>query len=94
MDYEPFPVDTSNVTLSAEIRQLTEILARHAHDVWARERMAAGWRYGPERNGERKEHPCLVPYEELPESEREYDRSIALETLKTLIALGYRIEKP
>jgi len=91
--YEPRPIDTSGVNLTADILELTELLAGNAHDLWARQRMAEGWRYGPQRDDARKEHPSLVPYEELSESEKEYDRQAAMETLKGIIALGYRIEK-
>jgi len=94
VSYEPKPVDTSHITLPAGILELTERLARNAHDIWARQRLADGWRFGVERNDQRKEHPCLVPYDELPESERQYDRHAALESLKTVIALGYRISPP
>jgi hypothetical protein len=93
LHYEPAPIDTSGVTLTEEIRALTELLARNAHDLWAQQRLAGGWRYGPERNDTRKEHPCLVPYEQLPESEKEYDRKAAMETLRAIIALGYQIER-
>jgi len=82
------------VALSPDILELTEQLARNAHEVWARERIAQGWRFGPERNDGRKEHPCLVPYEALPDSEKVYDRQAALETLKAIQALGYRVLKP
>ena len=92
-DYEPRPIDTSRVKLSGDILQLTELLARNAHDIWARQRLAEGWRLGPRRDDAKKEHPSLVPYEELSESEKEYDRSAALETLKAIIAMGYRVEK-
>jgi ryanodine receptor 2 len=81
------------VKLTDDILDLTELLARNAHDIWACQRLADGWRYGPRRDDARKEHPSLVPYEELPESEKEYDRSTALETLKAMIARGYRVEK-
>jgi ryanodine receptor 2 len=94
MTYKPNPVDTSRVKLSADIVELTEALARNAHEVWSRERISQGWRYGPERNDGRKEHPCLVPYEQLPESEKVYDRQAAMETLKAIQALGYHIAKP
>ncbi len=93
MVYKPQPIDTSDVQLDEEILELTERLAKNAHDTWARGRMAEGWRYGPQRDGVKKEHPCMVPYEELPESEKEFDRSMAMETLKATLALGYRIEK-
>jgi len=94
MTYIPQPVDTSAVQLSPDILKLTEQLARNAHEVWAKERMAQGWRPGPKRDDGRKEHPCLIPYEELPESEKIYDRNTAIETLKAIQALGYRISQP
>ena len=92
MNYKPEPIDTTGVKLSDDIVELTELLAKNAHDIWARQRMAEGWRYGPERSDARKEHPSLLPYEELTESEKEYDRNAAIETLKAIIALGYHIE--
>jgi hypothetical protein len=91
--YKPQPIDTSSVKLDEEILELTERLAENTHDLWAQRRLAEGWRYGPERDQARKEHPSLVPYEKLPESEKEYDRSAALETWKAMLALGYRIDK-
>lgn len=94
MSYTPSPIDTSKVELSPEIRQLTEVLSKNAHEVWAQERMAQGWRYGQDRDDARKEHPCLVPYDELPESEKVFDRNTAMGTLKAVLALGYRITKP
>jgi ryanodine receptor 2 len=93
MSYKPQPVDTSSVTLSSDIVDLTERLASNTHDVWAQERMAQGWRFGPERNDSRKEHPSLVPYQELPEAEKAYDRNTAIQALKAIIAFGYRISK-
>ena len=93
MDYQPEPIPTAGVHLSADILELTERLAKNAHDIWARQRLGEGWKYGPRRNDAAKEHPCLVPYEQLPESEKQYDRNAALETLKAILALGYRIDK-
>jgi len=68
-------------------------LAKNSHDIWANQRLKEGWKYGPGRNDDLKEHPCLVPYEELPESEKEYDRNAAIMTLKAITALGYKIIK-
>lgn len=93
MRYQPAPIDTSQITLPDELTELTERLAENAHDVWGRQRMAEGWTYGPQRDDAGKRNPDLVPYAELPESEKEYDRSAAMETLKAIVALGYRIEK-
>ena len=93
MSYKPKPIDTSEVKLSANLVKLTEILAENAHDIWSIQRLSDGWRYGPERNDAKKEHPDLRPYKELSESEKEYDRKAAMETLKAIIVMGYRIEK-
>jgi hypothetical protein len=90
-DYKPAPIDTSKVSLPREIDELTERLSRNAHEVWAQQRMADGWRWGPQRDDARKLHPSLVPYEELPESEKIYDRSTSMETVKAILALGFRI---
>lgn len=91
--YTPRPIDVSGIELPDELASLTESLARNVHEVWAATRIAQGWRPGPERSDERKEHPCLVPYDELPEQERTYDRNTAIETLKLIRHLGFEIRK-
>jgi len=91
--YNPQPIDTSSVKLSSDLLELTELLAKNTHDIWAKQRIAEGWRYGTERNDTKKLHPCLVPYEDLPESEKEYDRNTAMAALKVILKLGFRIEK-
>lgn len=93
MTYTPRPIDTSGVTLPPELVELTEKLAENAHDVWANRRLAQGWTYGPTRDDTNKKHPDLIPYAELPESEKDYDRKTAMETLRVIITLGYRIAK-
>lgn len=93
MVYHPNPVDTSDIELSRELLELTELIAANTHDVWAQGRISQGWIYGTQRSDELKTTPCLVPYSELPESEKEYDRNTSLETIKLIIKLGYRIEK-
>lgn len=91
--YTPQPIDTGGVTLSPEILELTERLAEHTHEVWARQRLKDGWTLGPARDDAKKHHPCLVPYAELPESEKQYDRNTSLDTLKAIMALGYEIQR-
>lgn len=86
-------LDTGKVELPSELMELTELLARNVHKIWMEQRLAKGWTYGEERNDALKEHPCLVPYDELSEDEKVYDRNSAVETLKTIILLGYRIKK-
>lgn len=93
LPYCPDPIDTSTIQLTADIEQLTELLAENTHEHWARQRLADGWRYGLVRDDENKQHPCLIPYKELPEEEKVYDRQTAMETLKAIVALGYRVEK-
>jgi len=92
--YHPNPIDTSGVSLPEPLTALLEKLAENAHDVWAATRIAQGWSHGPTRDDANKHHPCLVPYSDLPESEKEYDRRAAAETLKAILALGYRIASP
>ncbi len=91
--YQSKPIDTSGVELTPELLELTERIAANVHDVWAAARIAEGWKYGAIRDDEHKTHPCLVEYERLPESEKEYDRATSLETLKVVISLGYIISK-
>ena len=91
--YTPKPEDTSAVVLDEEIRTLSELLAKNTHEVWSAARIREGWTYGPKRDDVKREHPCLIPYEELPEEEKEYDRNTAFQTLKLIAALGYKIEK-
>lgn len=91
--YQPAPLDTTHVELPEEILELTEKIAENVHENWAQSRLAEGWVLGPVRDDEKKTTPCLVPYDQLPEIEKEYDRRTAMETLKLIIALGYKIEK-
>ena len=93
MSYEPKPIDTSGVELLEELIALRELLAENAHDHWALKRMAEGWTYGPERDDKTLKHPDMVPYDELPDSEKEFDRKTAMETLRAILALGFRIVK-
>jgi hypothetical protein len=94
MTYTPRPLDTSAVELTPDVLALTERLAEHTHDVWALGRLAQGWRRGPARDDAAKTHPCLVPYADLPEAEKEFDRQTALGTLKAVLALGYTVTAP
>ncbi len=89
----PEPMDTADVQLPEELMALAEKMARNVHEVWARSRMAEGWTYGPERDDVARHHPCLVPYDELPESEKEYDRATSQETLKLILKSGFDIVK-
>ena len=91
--YTPQPIDTTGVELPEELEQLVELMSKNVHEVWAETRIQQGWTYGKQRNDELKTHPCLVPYEELPESEKEYDRNTSIGTLKLIMKLGFKISK-
>lgn len=90
--YAPKPLATARVKLPASLAPLLEQLAEHVHDVWAKQRIKDGWRYGPARDDRLKTHPGLVPYTDLSEAEKTYDRATAAETLRAIVKLGYRIE--
>jgi ryanodine receptor 2 len=94
MSYQPDPIDVSQVSLSPHLLQLTERLAKNTHELWSAQRLAQGWMYGVRRDDVQKQHPCLVPYEQLPENEKEFDRITSLGTLKLILKLGYQISPP
>ena len=93
LDYIPEPMDLSSVDLPESLIQLSERIAENVHEVWAKARMDEGWTYGEKRDDIHKKHPCLVPYDELPEEEKEYDQNTAMNTIKMVKKLGFRIEK-
>ena len=90
-NYVPQPVDTKDVQLPVELDELVEKIAENVHEVWAESRISEGWQYGEDRSDALKQHPCLVPYEDLPENEKAYDRNTALGTLKLITKLGFKI---
>ena len=91
--YAPEPVDLDDVVIDPMLGPLVEALAENVHDTWAKGRMDDGWTYGLVRDDAQKRHPCLVPYNELPESEKEYDRNTAISTLKFIVKNGFGISK-
>ena len=92
-NYIPQPIDTKGVELPEELNVLAEEIAKNVHEVWSEGRMKEGWTYGEERDDLKKHHPCLVPYEDLTETEKEYDRKTSQETLKLIMKLGFKIVK-
>ena len=91
--YIPQPIDTSDVKLPQDLELLVEQMSKNVHEVWAETRIQQGWKYGKQRNDELKTHPCLIPYEELPEEEKEYDRNTSIGTLKLIMKLGFKISR-
>ncbi len=92
-NYVPQPVDTSNIQLPEELNVLIEQMAENVHEVWAKSRIDQGWTYGEERSDVLQQHPCLIPYGDLPEIEKAYDRDTAIGTLKFISKMGFKISK-
>jgi hypothetical protein len=85
------PIDISRVQLPPDLHEVAELLACHIHETWVRLRLDEGWTLGPRRDDDRREHPCLIPYAELPDVEKDVDRQMIQSTLKAMIALGFDI---
>lgn len=91
--YIPQPIDTCDVKLPEELNMLVEQMSKNVHELWSETRIQHGWTYGEQRDDELKTHPCLIPYEELPESEKMYDRNTSIGTLKLILKLGFKINR-
>ncbi|XP_069964750.1 ryanodine receptor isoform X14 [Bactrocera oleae] len=94
--FVPNPVDTSGVLLPSSVDHIKEKLAENIHEMWALNKIEAGWSWGEHRDDYQRIHPCLTQFEKLPLPERRYDSQLAVQTLKTILALGYYItmDKP
>lgn len=91
--YTPHPIDVEDIIIPAELDGLREAIAENIHEVWSAGRIAEGWTYGPVRDDKLKKHPDLVPYSELPDGEKEYDRATAMNTIKLVLKLGFDLIK-
>jgi len=92
-EWLPAPINTTDIELSDDMKELAERIARNIHEVWGAARKNEGWTWGPQRDDEKLETPNMVPYDELTECERDYDRRTVTETIKTLLYMGYDISK-
>ena len=92
-EYIPQPIDTSDVKLPEDLELLVEQMSKNVHEVWAETRISQGWTFGEQRDDKLKTHPCLIPYEDLPEEEKEYDRNTSIGTLKLIMKLGFKISQ-
>lgn len=93
IEYIPCPAELDDIELPEELMELADAISKNVHDVWAAGRMSEGWKWGPVRDDDKRETPCLVPYEELPDEEKAYDWNTAASTLKLIISLGFEIKK-
>ena len=90
--YIPKPAEISDIELPSELLELSEVIAKNVHEVWSQNRLNEGWTFGEKRDDDLKQTPCLVPYEELSEIEKEYDRNTDINTLKLIMKLGFEIK--
>ena len=93
MEYQPSPIDTSDVPLPAELAARIEDIAKNVHEVWAQSRIEQGWTVGDKRDDALEKHPWMVPYDALPEGERDYDRNTVEQSLKMAMKLGCKISR-
>lgn len=93
LEYVPHPIDVSDIDLDDDLLELTEAIAENAHEVWAEARRSEGWKFGPKRNDALLEHPDMIPYFELSEGEKYYDRAMALNTIRLVKKLGFSISR-
>lgn len=91
--YSPQPIDIDDIELNNDLLELREAIAENAHDIWAAARFKEGWSYGPQRDDNKKKHPDLQPYAQLPESEKNYDRKMAVNTIKLIKKVGFDFVK-
>uniref|UniRef100_H3CF57 Ryanodine receptor 3 n=1 Tax=Tetraodon nigroviridis TaxID=99883 RepID=H3CF57_TETNG len=87
----PTPVDTSQVVLPPHLDDVRNKLAENIHELWGMNKIELGWTYGKIRDDNKRQHPCLVDFSKLPETERNYNLQMSSETLKTLLALGCHV---
>lgn len=91
--YIPKPINVDDISLPTELIELREAIAENTHEVWAAGRLKDGWTYGPERDDKLKKHPDLIPYDELTEGEKQFDRDTAENAIKLVIKLGFDLVK-
>ncbi|XP_037606362.1 ryanodine receptor 3 isoform X4 [Sebastes umbrosus] len=87
----PTPVDTSQIVLPPHLDNVRDKLAENIHELWGMNKIELGWTYGKVRDDNKRQHPCLVDFGKLPETERNYNVQMSSETLKTLLALGCHV---
>uniref|UniRef100_A0A672KZ94 Ryanodine receptor 3 n=1 Tax=Sinocyclocheilus grahami TaxID=75366 RepID=A0A672KZ94_SINGR len=87
----PKPVDTSQIGMPPHLEKVRDRLAENIHELWGMNKIELGWCYGKIREDNKRQHPCLVDFSKLPETERNYNLQMSTETLKTLLALGCHV---
>ncbi|XP_049339322.1 ryanodine receptor 3 isoform X1 [Astyanax mexicanus] len=87
----PIPVNTAEIVLPPHLENVRDKLAENIHELWGMNKIELGWTYGKIRDDNKRQHPCLVDFSKLPETEKNYNLQMSTETLKTLLALGCHV---
>uniref|UniRef100_A0A3Q3G2B0 Ryanodine receptor 2b (cardiac) n=1 Tax=Labrus bergylta TaxID=56723 RepID=A0A3Q3G2B0_9LABR len=91
--FELQPVDTSNVSVPERLEFVVNKYAEHTHEKWSLDKFANGWVHGEQLCENTKVHPLLKPYRALAEKEKEAYRWAIKETIKSMLAFGWTIER-
>uniref|UniRef100_A0A8C9RP23 Ryanodine receptor 2 n=1 Tax=Scleropages formosus TaxID=113540 RepID=A0A8C9RP23_SCLFO len=92
-NFNPQPADTSNITIPEKLDYFINKYAEHSHEKWSMEKFANNWVHGDQLCESSKVHPLLKPYKALSEKEKELYRWPIKESLKTMLAWGWSIER-
>uniref|UniRef100_A0AAX7TRD1 Ryanodine receptor 3 n=1 Tax=Astatotilapia calliptera TaxID=8154 RepID=A0AAX7TRD1_ASTCA len=92
-NFDPKPISTANISLPEKLEYIANKYAEHSHDKWSSEKMSVGWKHGDTVDEQAKTHPLLKPYKSLSEKERETYRWPVRESLKSMLAMGWNIER-
>ncbi|KAM7395128.1 hypothetical protein PAMA_006737 [Pampus argenteus] len=92
-NFDPKPINTANISLPEKLDYIANKYAEHSHDKWSSEKMSAGWKHGDNVDEQAKTHPLLKPYKALSEKERETYRWPIKESLKSMLSMGWNIER-
>uniref|UniRef100_A0AA85JZA6 Ryanodine receptor n=1 Tax=Trichobilharzia regenti TaxID=157069 RepID=A0AA85JZA6_TRIRE len=89
--FVPKTVRTSHIQLPNYVEIVRDRLAENLHEMWSMRKIDQGWKYGERRDDQNGLHPCLTTFDKLPPSDRQYNVTLAYETLRTIVGLGYNI---
>ncbi|XP_064920314.1 ryanodine receptor 3 isoform X8 [Columba livia] len=92
-NFDPKPVNTANLVLPEKLEYIVSKYAEHSHDKWAFDKTNSGWKYGVSLDENMKTHPLIRPFKTLTEKEKEIYRWPARESLKTMLAMGWSLER-
>eukprot|EP00002_Diphylleia_rotans_P021370 TRINITY_DN4160_c0_g1_i4.p1 TRINITY_DN4160_c0_g1~~TRINITY_DN4160_c0_g1_i4.p1 ORF type:complete len:1093 (+),score=211.13 TRINITY_DN4160_c0_g1_i4:154-3432(+) len=91
-NYNPRIMNIAGINIDF-IKDLIDVIAEHVHDQWTLTKLNDGWKYDPVRDNGKKQHPMMVPYKDLTENEKSYDKNMAKQSIRLIVSLGYTIKK-